>query len=306
MNIMKPIINTIIHRARMGSAPLASLGLTLVCSATLHASELLLNGSFDNATSWQVIPPQSVAWTCIANGEAYLHPATGGYIGAIISQTILVNDASGRTVHFSAVMSKIGAPSGNTIVFKLEYLDTSDVKRELTILSPANDNISNLTPLSADVVLPAGVKSVRKFIVYKADFGAFTLQSVSLDLKPLPLAPEIAVEQPAGSNLVDGSTKTSFGTIVVGKTGTARNYIIRNTGTATLSGLAITKNGIHAGDFTVTALAKTSLFRGTATSFKVTFKPTAAGTRNAAIHIKSNDSNENPFDIKLTGQGALP
>jgi hypothetical protein len=35
----------------------------------------------------------------------------------------------------------------------------------------------------------------------------------------------------------------------------------------------------------------------------VTFKPTAKGARIAAIHIKSNDADENPFDIDLAGQG---
>ena len=32
-----------------------------------------------------------------------------------------------------------------------------------------------------------------------------------------------------------------------------------------------------------------------------TFTPSAAGARSAAIHIASNDANESPFDITLTG-----
>jgi hypothetical protein len=48
---------------------------------------------------------------------------------------------------------------------------------------------------------------------------------------------------------------------------------------------------------------KTSLAPGSSTTFKVIFKPSAKGTRKANIHIKSNDADENPFDIKLTGQG---
>ncbi|MEI6607484.1 MAG: cadherin-like beta sandwich domain-containing protein, partial [Verrucomicrobiota bacterium] len=42
------------------------------------------------------------------------------------------------------------------------------------------------------------------------------------------------------------------------------------------------------------------------TSFTVTFAPAALGTRSAAIHIASNDANENPFDISLTGNGLDP
>ena len=92
--------------------------------------------------------------------------------------------------------------------------------------------------------------------------------------------------------------------MVVGKTGTAKTFTITNKGTAKLTGLVIRKDGAHKADFKVGELGKTTLAAGASTTFKVTFKPTAKGTREAAIHIKSNDSNENPFDIKLTGMGA--
>ena len=36
---------------------------------------------------------------------------------------------------------------------------------------------------------------------------------------------------------------------------------------------------------------------------EVTFAPGAVGSRSAAIHIASNDADENPFDIALTGYG---
>lgn len=115
-------------------------------------------------------------------------------------------------------------------------------------------------------------------------------------------SPDIAVEQPAGSSMVDGIAKRSFGTATLGESA-IRTFTIRNEGTATLKGLAITRNGTNAGDFVVTGPSKTSLKPGAATTFKVEFKPTAAGTRSAAIHIASNDSDEKPFDIKLGGEG---
>ena len=136
-----------------------------------------------------------------------------------------------------------------------------------------------------------------------ADENPFDLNLTGTATVP---APEIVVEQPVGSSLVDGTAKKSFGTVKVGKTGTAKSFTIKNTGTANLTGLAISKDGKQKTDFIVRPLTKTTLAAGTSTSFKITFKPTAKGTRNAAIHIKSNDANENPFDIKLTGAGAAP
>lgn len=116
--------------------------------------------------------------------------------------------------------------------------------------------------------------------------------------------PEIDVQQPPGSSLVDGTSKKSFGTVVVGQTGAAKTFTIKNTGTGQLSGLTLMLDGAQAADFIVSSLTKTSLVAGGKTTFTVKFKPSAKKTRTAAIHIKSNDANENPFDIQLTGLGA--
>jgi hypothetical protein len=127
---------------------------------------------------------------------------------------------------------------------------------------------------------------------------------ITLTGRAFVAGPEIAVQQPVGSELADGKSKRSFGTVKVGKAGKAKAFTIKNTGTANLTGLKIARKGTHAKDFIVTAPLKTTLAPGASTTFKVTFKPTAAGTRKAAIQIKNNDANENPFDIILTGKAA--
>lgn len=124
--------------------------------------------------------------------------------------------------------------------------------------------------------------------------------------------PEIDVQQPAGSHLTDGITKKSFGTVQVGMSGAAKTFTIVNKGTAKLTGLKITKTGTNQGNFIVSALGQTSLAiagsaTGTSTTFQVTFKPISKGTKeDAFIHIASNDADENPFDIQLSGEGAAP
>jgi uncharacterized cupredoxin-like copper-binding protein len=115
-------------------------------------------------------------------------------------------------------------------------------------------------------------------------------------------SPEITVQQPAGTDLKDGVSSKSFGSVAL-KSTASKTFTIRNSGTANLTGLAITKTGVNAKDFTVTPPLKSSLAPGASTTFKVIFKPSVKGTRKAAIHIKSNDNNESPFDIALTGKG---
>ncbi len=114
--------------------------------------------------------------------------------------------------------------------------------------------------------------------------------------------PEIAIEQPAGSPLKDGTSSTFFGSIPV-KSSITRTFTIRNTGSAALKGLNITIDGKRAGNFKISPPVKSTLAPKAKTTFKVTFSPTSKGKFSAAIHIASNDADESPFDIKLTGKG---
>jgi hypothetical protein len=115
-------------------------------------------------------------------------------------------------------------------------------------------------------------------------------------------APEIAVEQPLGTDIVDGVGSRNFGSVLVG-TNTSLIFTIRNVGGANLTGLGITIDGANANQFSVTANPTAPVAPGGSTTFTVRFAPTSTGLKTAALHIANNDSNENPFDITLTGTG---
>jgi hypothetical protein len=147
----------------------------------------------------------------------------------------------------------------------------------------------------------AGIRSATLRITSNdSDEEIFEILMVGASSIPQP---EIVVEQPKGNGLYAGWSKKTFGKVKVGKTGVAKTFTIKNTGTANLSGLAITKKGKNAKDFIVSSPLNTSLTQGGSTTFRVTFKPKAAGTRNAAIQIRNNDPDENPFNINLSGFG---
>ncbi|MFO1486771.1 MAG: choice-of-anchor D domain-containing protein [Verrucomicrobiaceae bacterium] len=142
--------------------------------------------------------------------------------------------------------------------------------------------------------------------------AAIQIASNDADENPFDIAltatgavPEIAVEQPSGTDLVDGSANAGFGSVVVGAS-TPLTFTVRNLGNADLTGLAVSIDGANSGDFVAGAPGATTLTPGTSTTFTVTFTPSAAGARAAALHLASNDADENPFDILLNGTGTLP
>jgi len=131
--------------------------------------------------------------------------------------------------------------------------------------------------------------------------GVFGLQVESVT----QALPTIAVEQPTGTGLANGTSTVNFGSALTGMA-VPLTFTIRNTGTAPLSGIEVTKDGTNSADFMLTTAPATTVAAGESTSFVVTFTPLATGTRTAMLHIASNDSTSNPFNISLTGTGAAP
>jgi hypothetical protein len=118
--------------------------------------------------------------------------------------------------------------------------------------------------------------------------------------------PEIEIRQPATTSLVDGSARKGFGTARVGTSGTTKTFKIANSGASTLTGIKVSLSGEGATDFIIAGTTENSVAPRSGTSFKVTFKPTVSGTRAARIVIESNDADENPFDIYISGLGVVP
>jgi alpha-tubulin suppressor-like RCC1 family protein len=130
-----------------------------------------------------------------------------------------------------------------------------------------------------------------------------TAVSASVTLLNVTPLPRIVVEQPAGNALADGNSTVSFGPVTLGAS-LAKTVTLRNTGTATLSGLAVSVDGPDAAEFSPPAsLSTTTLDPGASLTFNVTFTPASSGPRDAVLHIASNDTPRSPFDIVLSGSG---
>ena len=95
----------------------------------------------------------------------------------------------------------------------------------------------------------------------------------------------------------------SLGNLLTGNASASYSFVIRNVGYADLSGLSVSKNGTHSGDFALGSLGVTTLPAGNSTTFTVSFTPSSGGNRSAQLLVASNDSDENPFVIHLGGFG---
>ena len=137
----------------------------------------------------------------------------------------------------------------------------------------------------------------------------FTLISALTLTAVTPVAaPEIAVEQPASTDIPNNGS-VDFGAVLLGSTADL-TFTIRNTGDADLnltSSPEVIVGGTDPGDFTVTSAPSTPVASGGGTTtFTVEFDPQAAGPRNATLTIANNDTNENPFVINVSGAGSVP
>ncbi len=123
-----------------------------------------------------------------------------------------------------------------------------------------------------------------------------------------PPIPEIAVA--AGSTDIPNGGSSHFGNVAVTGGTVTRTFTVTNSGAADLhlTGTPkVTVSGANAADFSVTAQPDVLVAANNgSTTFQVSFDPSAAGLRSAILSIANDDSDENPFEITILGNGQVP
>ena len=125
-------------------------------------------------------------------------------------------------------------------------------------------------------------------------------------LLELGSAPEMAVEVPVVGDLTDGSSEVDYGYVTVGYHADL-TFTIRNSGDDDLHLTGTPRvaiSGTGASRFAVEGEPAAVIPAGGQTSFMVRFTPVPGPVVHASLSIANDDSDENPFDIALTGGGA--
>jgi hypothetical protein len=97
-------------------------------------------------------------------------------------------------------------------------------------------------------------------------------------------------------------TSLAFSTQAIGTTSAAKTVTLKNTGTTSLTITAIAIAGTNPGDFAQTHTCGSSLSAGASCSINLTFKPSASGTRTAAVRVTDNAAGS-PQQVTLSGIG---
>ena len=121
---------------------------------------------------------------------------------------------------------------------------------------------------------------------------------------------QVIVNPPPSPQLVLSSTNAiipaggtnDFGSVLVDANAYGL-FIITNGGGTPLSGLSITFDG--SSDFTLFAFPQSSVDPGASTTFTVQFAPATAGPKTATLHIVSNDPQNDPYNVTLTGSATF-
>jgi secreted trypsin-like serine protease len=127
--------------------------------------------------------------------------------------------------------------------------------------------------------------------------GAYGL-SATLTSTPVAVG-DIAVRD--GSTNVPLNGSIAYGSRVVNSAALNKTITLANTGNGTLAINGATLSG--SGSFSLVSQPATRVNAGGTTSFIIAFRPTSAGALQSTLTITSNDPNENPYRITLTGTG---
>lgn len=135
------------------------------------------------------------------------------------------------------------------------------------------------------------------------DYGDMGQYTITGTIAASSTAPEISVSV-GGVNVADGGS-VAFGSVNVGSPVT-KTFTVKNDGTATLNLTAINGASLPAGFSLVSNVGVTSLAPGQSTTFSVGLTAATAGSFSGSFQLFSDDANESPFDISLSGTVVAP
>ncbi|MBE7436837.1 MAG: choice-of-anchor D domain-containing protein [Spirochaetales bacterium] len=225
----------------------------------------------------------------IASGGGYDfgNIAVSGSSGAL---TFTINNSGGTALSLTGT-PKVALAGANAAEFSVNETSTTSP----VAASAFTTFTVTFSPTSA------GAKNASVSIANNdADENPFTI-----NLSGTGVQQEIRIDGPFGEIASGGSH--NFGNVTEGSSSDAVAFTVMNTGGVALSLTGTPKvvlAGANAAEFSVNETGTTSPVAASgSTTFTVSFSPASPGGKSASISIANNDSDENPYEIQLSGTG---
>lgn len=164
-------------------------------------------------------------------------------------------------------------------------------------------NIQRLVPTAVNI---ASLGSNLRVVEVASGFSYHTAAIVAAPILCPSATPDLAIadgtEISSLTDMTSGAT-VDFGASLIDQE-VSRTFTLTNCGTADLTALAATLTGPDVAQFSSSGLTVTALTAPTGTTqMTVTFRPAAPGEMSAVLELTSNDPDENPFRLHLSGRG---
>jgi uncharacterized repeat protein (TIGR01451 family) len=308
----------------------ASIGLVTVTPGTTPSVNVTLDTN-DNGTltiGRALTGPLSIA----ANGRGTMSPGGNVLIFYLTQPDRGFAMSSVSSVDFGPIVPQVGAPfsatpfANNNLFFgqqeavlgqSLEFsgVATIGAASSLTATDDETHNGGNLFFNQALGSFTYGVTPTGHFTLTSSaqgnssgylvsPFEAVFFDTTGSASDPTPsVRPHVGVVQsiPAQvSSVILAPTSLTFNSQSIGTTSAAQTVTLTNGGSAALAISGITLTGTNSGDFAETNTCPASLAVDANCTISVTFKPTATGSRTAAISIADNATGS-PQTVALTG-----
>ncbi|TGM61788.1 choice-of-anchor D domain-containing protein [Leptospira vanthielii] len=149
----------------------------------------------------------------------------------------------------------------------------------------------------------AEAKSSNIAVAYNSSLSFLFTVTGTATPKPVPT---IAISHNSSSFTSGGSIPT-FGVVWPTLTSSTKTVTISNTGTATMTGITLSKPSGHTGDFTISAFSGgTTLAAGASGTFTIQFAPSTTGARAAVVRVATTNGTNgtaSSADLNVSGTG---
>ena len=300
----------------VGSATKAQL-ITLTNSGKTELS--LSNIAVSGANASEFTQSNNCGSSVAAGGKCTISvtfkPAASGTRTATVALSDNATGSPHKVALSGTIATTVASVSPSSLALGSQPLSTASPIRAITL---TNTGKGNLNVTSVDVAgvnasdfsqtnncgnsVAAGAKCTISVTFKPAAGGTRTAAVVVADTAVD--SPQTVALSGTGSAPVATVSPSSvaFANQAVGAASTAQSVTLTNSGNAALSVTSIAVFGVNSSDFSQSNNCGTSVAAGAKCTISVTFKPTIAGNRSAALAITDNAAGS-PQSVSLSGTG---